>query len=1066
MSDTALNPLVSIIVRTKDRPKLLKRALHSIADQTYRPIEVVLVNDGGCDLDVEELKTILRDVSLNYIRLDKNEGRAFAGNVGIENAKGDYIGFLDDDDEFYPKHVVTLVSFLQQSDYEVAYTDSLMVYKEYNPETRELNEPVKREVVFSYDFDYNRLVFENYIPFMCLLFRRSPLVTSGGFGDKFDLYEDWDLLIRIARKYPFYHIKQVTANYNQWSTDYQISQVHKDPSFLRQAYLKVLSKHIDKITPDRIHDYMTDYVHTRNMLKGASNEREYFRNVAREKESQITELDAELRKKAPEMERLSGELKEKDAQVERLGAELQEKSSQIEKLYAELQEKGPRVDHLYNELRERDAQIESVSNELKEHVSRLHALSDEMGRRDAQIEALNAKLNEREIQTNNLIAELRERTPQIDSLSDGLKRRDAQIDTLNAKLNEREVQITNLIAELREKSSRIEGILAKLKDKDTQVETMGSEVRERAAQIEVLSTELRERTSRIDFLTEGFKTRDAQIEALNTKLNGREAQITNLIAELREKGSRIEGFLSKLKDKDTQVETLISEVRERAAQIEVLSTELRERTARVQTLSVELRDTEARLAVLQDSLNDREKLIAAMKNTKGWKLLEKYRKIRDRISSHSSGRGIRGGQPGKIGPGLKRTLEAPDLHKNSNVLSFDVVSNPIPAKVSVIIPTKDAGDEFDYTLRRISQQEGVGEIELVIVDSGSKDKTVELSRSYAKKVFQIPPEEFHHARTRNLGAEKATGDFLVFTVQDAVPVGNNWLYKLIRPIHEGRASAVSARQIPRADADLFASWSYWNHNINYLGYDNDHIFNNKSDKDVDYANPQIKRARASLDSVCLGIGKKIFDSYGFNTDYAEDLDLGLRLLKDGHALMFQSSNAVVHSHNRPAIYFFKRSYTDTANLWSILNIKRGDIPAVRVLSAASYLYSRLKMSLARLDISDNFNQPSAKLLFLLDLMDDKRNNFDQAWQLLRGDSLMDAFFRRIEPGSSSEIVEKIYPNLKNNILSFSDFVKRYVSVEDVKEVLRSSVYKLFCITAGNYLGENTQDKIDFPEGEI
>src|SRR4030066_2407420 len=109
--------LVSLIVRTKDRPKLLKSALQSIADQTYRPTEVVLVNDGGCDLDIEELKGILGDISLNYIRLEKNTGRAHAGNVGIENAGGEYIGFLDDDDEFYPEHVETLITFLKRSDY-------------------------------------------------------------------------------------------------------------------------------------------------------------------------------------------------------------------------------------------------------------------------------------------------------------------------------------------------------------------------------------------------------------------------------------------------------------------------------------------------------------------------------------------------------------------------------------------------------------------------------------------------------------------------------------------------------------------------------------------------------------------------------------------------------------------------------------------------------------------------------------------------------------------------------------------------------------------------------------
>ena len=105
---------VSIIVRTKDRPQLLKRALQSIASQTYRPIEVVLVNDGGCDLDIPEIRTLLGDVSLNYQRLEKNTGRAHAGNVGIENVTGDYVGFLDDDDEFCPEHVETLIHALTQ----------------------------------------------------------------------------------------------------------------------------------------------------------------------------------------------------------------------------------------------------------------------------------------------------------------------------------------------------------------------------------------------------------------------------------------------------------------------------------------------------------------------------------------------------------------------------------------------------------------------------------------------------------------------------------------------------------------------------------------------------------------------------------------------------------------------------------------------------------------------------------------------------------------------------------------------------------------------------------------
>src|SRR4030042_527010 len=300
------NALVSIIVRTKDRPKLLKSALQSIADQTYGPIEVVLVNDGGCDLDIEELKGILGDIALNYIRLEKNTGRANAGNVGIENAKGHYMGFLDDDDEFYPEHLGTLVSFLEHNDYEVAYTDSLMVYKGYDPHTHEFNNEVKKEIAFSQDFNYDRLVFENYIPLMCLLFDRRPLVNSGGFEKSFDLYEDWDLLIRIGNKCPFYHNRQ--------------------------------------------------------SLKELRDESESRKNLMREKDSQINILSADLREKGSQIDALAAEVREREAQISTL-------DSQINILSAELQEKGSQIDALNSEMKERDSRrSEEHTSELQSRL--------------------------------------------------------------------------------------------------------------------------------------------------------------------------------------------------------------------------------------------------------------------------------------------------------------------------------------------------------------------------------------------------------------------------------------------------------------------------------------------------------------------------------------------------------------------------------------------------------------------------------------------------------------------------------------------------------------------------
>ncbi len=236
------NPLVSIIVRTKDRPKLLKRALQSIAVQSYRPIEVIIVNDGGCDLDIEEIKTILGDVSLNYIRLEKNTGRAHAGNVGIENAKGEYIGFLDDDDEFYPHHIETVLSFLIKGGFKVVYSATEMVSEELIPAENKTVSITERTL--SKDFSYNDLLIANYIPLNSILFDKKLLIAAQGFDVTFELYEDWDLLIRIGAENPFCHLNEVTVKYYQWDKDLQINR--KDAAYMEAACQKIKDKHCSK----------------------------------------------------------------------------------------------------------------------------------------------------------------------------------------------------------------------------------------------------------------------------------------------------------------------------------------------------------------------------------------------------------------------------------------------------------------------------------------------------------------------------------------------------------------------------------------------------------------------------------------------------------------------------------------------------------------------------------------------------------------------------------------------------------------------------------------------------
>ncbi|PLX74734.1 MAG: hypothetical protein C0614_11615, partial [Desulfuromonas sp.] len=109
MNNCTGSPLVSLIVRTRNRPELLKEALASIARQGRQNLEVIIVNDGGCPvtgLATEQL--VGRSVRVEDHAVCK--GRAAAANSGLALVRGDYVGFLDDDDTIEPDHLESLMA--------------------------------------------------------------------------------------------------------------------------------------------------------------------------------------------------------------------------------------------------------------------------------------------------------------------------------------------------------------------------------------------------------------------------------------------------------------------------------------------------------------------------------------------------------------------------------------------------------------------------------------------------------------------------------------------------------------------------------------------------------------------------------------------------------------------------------------------------------------------------------------------------------------------------------------------------------------------------------------------
>src|SRR6266545_5615602 len=116
--------------------------------------------------------------------------------------------------------------------------------------------------------------------------------------------------------------------------------------------------------------------------------------------------------------------------------------------------------------------------------------------------------------------------------------------------------------------------------------------------------------------------------------------------------------------------------------------------------------------------------------------------------------------------------------------------------ISVLIPVKNGGSDVRRCLERIAAQQLSVEVEVVVVDSGSTDGSVELARGFGATVHEIPPEAFDHGGTRNLAAERSRGDVLVFTSQDAYAEKDDWLERLVAPLAEGSDLAgVYGRQL-------------------------------------------------------------------------------------------------------------------------------------------------------------------------------------------------------------------------------------------------------------------------------
>jgi LmbE family N-acetylglucosaminyl deacetylase len=241
-------PLVSVVVRTCERPVLLTQALASIAASTYRRVEVVLVVDGAGAAPVPEGFPF----PLRRVELVPRRGRAGAANAGVEAASGALLGFLDDDDLLEPEHLLTLVGALGAAGVRVAYSDAAVGVYELDDAGGGWRQ-VERRLPYSRDFDPDLLLLDNYVPLHTLLAERELWLAAGPFDPALPFFEDWDLLIRLAALAPFHHLRRVTCEYRHFRAGGHVlgERPRERPDFLAMKE-RVLERHRSRLTPETL----------------------------------------------------------------------------------------------------------------------------------------------------------------------------------------------------------------------------------------------------------------------------------------------------------------------------------------------------------------------------------------------------------------------------------------------------------------------------------------------------------------------------------------------------------------------------------------------------------------------------------------------------------------------------------------------------------------------------------------------------------------------------------------------------------------------------------------------
>lgn len=216
----AERPLVSVVIPTYNRADTILRSVESVLGQSYRNIELIVVDDCSAD-GTEAVIAGVNDKRIRFIQLDKNSGACAARNRGIDEAKGGVIAFNDSDDVWHADKLEKQLAFMQRTRADVVVS-SMAVFDEekgaflfHFPDTAKTREgPVTYEDLLRYNSTSTQL-----------LFARAECLKETKFDPSMPRFQDWEVSLRLAKKYRLFHQDEILVD-----TFIQKDSITKNPA--------------------------------------------------------------------------------------------------------------------------------------------------------------------------------------------------------------------------------------------------------------------------------------------------------------------------------------------------------------------------------------------------------------------------------------------------------------------------------------------------------------------------------------------------------------------------------------------------------------------------------------------------------------------------------------------------------------------------------------------------------------------------------------------------------------------------------------------------------------------